>query len=839
VLSRERWEAVSSHLDDTMDMAAPEREAYLAALRQREPQVAADLEELLAVRSAVDAEGFLEAAVALPPAATLAGQKFGAYTVVSQLGEGGMGTVWLARRSDGRFEGEAALKLLNASFIGRTGEERFQREGSILARLAHPNIARLVDAGVSPAGQPYLVLEHVEGERIDVYCDARSLNIPARLVLFLEVLAAVAHAHANLIVHRDLKPSNVLVGNEGRVKLLDFGIAKLIEGEGGAEATALTHEGGRAMTPEYAAPEQVTGGPITTATDVYALGILLYVLLAGRHPAGPERRSTADLVRAIVEIEPRRPSDAVADEKAQTKRERERNASLRGTSPEGLRRALRGDLDTIVSRALKKNPQERYASVIELADDVRRFLTRKPISARPDTLAYRAAKFAQRHTRILIAAAAIVALLGGLVGFYTARLAAERDRARVQAQKAEKVSELLTGLLTGADPYAAREKQEPTVRGILDAGAARIERELAGDPELQAEMLTVMGRVYERLGDPARAQPLLERAVALGRRSRGGPNLRVAQSLNDLGVLLREKGNYAAAAPMLEEAAAMRTKLLGREHAEVAVTLVELGRVFEDQGQDAGAEPLYREALAIRKKVLGDGDHETATSLNELALLLRRQGELAEAEALFRQVLEIDRKTRGEEHPDTATAYNNLALIAMDRGDFTEAERLSRLGLSLSRKTLGDNHPRVAGSWNTLSSILREQGRYDEAFAATREAMRLTAPLGEEHPLTVTYGLNLGRLYLVRGEWRQAEPILRRAVEVRRRILPAGDWRVAQAESLLGESLNLAGRYDEAEKLLTGAGSVLKEGAGPQGREAEANRARLASLARARASGGR
>jgi tetratricopeptide (TPR) repeat protein len=202
-------------------------------------------------------------------------------------------------------------------------------------------------------------------------------------------------------------------------------------------------------------------------------------------------------------------------------------------------------------------------------------------------------------------------------------------------------------------------------------------------------------------------------------------------------------------------------------------------------------------------------------------------------------VLEIDRKTRGEEHPDTATAYNNLALIAMDRGDFTEAERLSRLGLSLSRKTLGDNHPRVAGSWNTLSSILREQGRYDEAFAATREAMRLTAPLGEEHPLTVTYGLNLGRLYLVRGEWRQAEPILRRAVEVRRRILPAGDWRVAQAESLLGESLSLSGRYDEAEKLLTGAGSVLKEGEGPQGREAEANRARLASLARARATGGR
>ena len=815
MLSRERWEAVSAHLDDAMDMADPEREAYLAELRRQRPQVAADLEELLAVRRAVDAAGFLEGAVELPPvpAATLAGQTFGAYTVVSQIGEGGMGSVWLARRSDGRFEGEAALKLLNASFIGRAGEERFKREGSILARLAHPHIARLVDAGVSPAGQPYLVLEHVEGERIDAYCDGRGAGLPARLVLFLEVLAAVAHAHANLIVHRDIKPSNVLVGSDGGVKLLDFGIAKLIEEDGAGQATELTHEGGRAMTPEYAAPEQVTGGAITTATDVYALGILLYVLLTGRHPAEADRRSTADLVRSIVEIEPRRPSDAVADD--------------------GRRRILRGDLDTIVLRALKKNPQERYPSVTALAEDVRRYLARKPISARPDTLAYRAARFLQRHARAVAAAAAVAALLAGLIGFYTARLAAERDRARIQARKAEKISELLTGLLTGADPY--RESREPTVRGILDAGAARVEEELAGEPELQAEMLTVMGRVYERLGDPARAQPLLERAVALGRKSRGGPSPRVAQSLNDLGVLLREKGNYAAAGPMLEEAAAMRTKLFGRENGEVGVTLVELGRVWEDQGQDARAEPLYREALAIRRKVLGVEDHETATSFNELALLLRRKGDLAEAETLFRQVLEIDRKTRGEEHPDTATAYNNLALIAMDRGDYPEAERLSRQGLAISRRTLGDDHPRVAGSWNTLSSILREERRYDEALDAIREAMRLTAPLGEEHPTSVTYSLNLARLQLVRGEWKEAEPILRRAVAVRRKTFPAGDWRTAQAESLLGEALVQRGSYEEAEGLLKGAAANLKEGAGPQGSEAAANRERLESLARVRA----
>ena len=319
-----------------------------------------------------------------------------------------MGSVWLAQRSDGRFEGRVAVKLLNASLVGRAGGERFRREGSILARLVHPHIARLLDAGVSEWGQPYLVLEHVDGQHIDRYCDDRRLDVDARLRLFLDVAEAVSLAHANLVVHRDIKPSNVLVGKDGQVRLLDFGIAKLLEeGDEAGLETALTREGGRAFTPEFAAPEQLTGGVVTTATDVHALGTLLYLLLAGAHPAGAARSNPAQLLKAIVDTQPRRPSEAATAA----------DAAARSTSVEGLRRELRGDLDTIVAKALKKDAAERYPSVDAMAADIRRFLAHEPIGARPDTFGYRAAKFVRRHRiGVALAGLAMIAALAGTLG---------------------------------------------------------------------------------------------------------------------------------------------------------------------------------------------------------------------------------------------------------------------------------------------------------------------------------------------------------------------------------------------------------------------------------------
>jgi serine/threonine protein kinase/tetratricopeptide (TPR) repeat protein len=827
--SRERWHALSPYLDEALALPEEDRPAWLEALRLGRPDVASEIETLLEERRALSREGFLARPVP-GPAASLAGRAVGAWTLVEPIGQGGMGSVWRAIRSDGRFEGRAAVKLLNASLVGRTGEARFAREGQLLARLTHPNIARLHDAGVAPGGQPYLVLEYVDGAPIDAWCDARRLGVEARLHLFLGVLAAVAHAHANLIVHRDLKPSNVLVGGDGEVKLLDFGIAKLLEGEaGGGGATALTRDGGRALTPEYAAPEQITGGAITTATDVHALGTLLHLLLTGRHPAGAALSTPAALVSAIVETDPPKPSDAVVASRGCEGDEVGR-AAARGTTPEGLGRELRGDLDTIVAKALKKRPEERYASVTALADDLRRFLADEPIGARPDTLAYRAAKFVRRHTAGVAAAMAVTLLLGGLIGFYTARVAAERDRARLEAQKATKVSELLTSLLTGADPFAPRPR-DATVRGILDAGAERIEKELEGQPELQVEMLTLVGQIYHRLNADEKARPMLEKAVAVGRASLGPRHARLAESLNELGLLLRARGEHGAAEPVLVEALAMRRAVLGPGHPLVGQTLVELARVFEDQGNDARAEPLLLESLAIREKALGKEDHETAVTLDDLAQLARRRGDLDRAEALWRQNLVIYGKTRGEEHPHVASTLNNLGLVAADKEDWAAAESLFRQALAIYRVTIGVEHPRSASITINLAWPLLEQGKYDDAASALNDALRIVGSPSGPDPRRVALGeVYLARVHLARGDPAGAEPLARDALRIRQRILPADDWRIGAAKSVLGQALTQLGRYDEARPLLTDARRVLREIPGAQGQEAKANRARLAAL---------
>lgn len=405
-LGPDQWQEVSPYIDEVLDVAPEKRAAWLLDLEKKDAPLASLLKILLNEQQQLQQEGFLENSV-LHAGTGLAGQKIGAYTLLSQLGEGGMGSVWLAQRSDGRFERQAAVKFVRLTLSGHATEQRFKREGSILGRLTHPHIAELLDAGISADGNPYLVLEYVDGVPIDQYCDEHKLDVEARVRLFLDVLSAVAEAHANLIVHRDIKPSNVLVRSDGQVKLLDFGIAKLLAQEGDTSATILTMEGGGALTPRFAAPEQVTGGTVTTATDVYALGLLLYLLLTGQHPAGTSANSPAELVKAIVELEAPRASATVSAESAAT-------AKL-NTTPERLRRQLRGDLDTILGKALKKNPQERYGSVTALADDLRRYLKHEAISVRPDTLAYRTTKFVSRNrTAVALGTTAIALVIGSL-----------------------------------------------------------------------------------------------------------------------------------------------------------------------------------------------------------------------------------------------------------------------------------------------------------------------------------------------------------------------------------------------------------------------------------------
>jgi tetratricopeptide (TPR) repeat protein len=808
-LSGEQWLALSPLLDQALDLADGERGSWIAAIRRDKPELADDLERMLSGHEALKGERFLEGAAVVIPHPSLTGLRVGAYTLVSPLGRGGMGTVWLAERNDGRFTRRAAVKLLNAALIGKSGEERFRHEGSLLARLTHPNIAHLIDAGVTSTGQPFLVLELVEGEHVDQYCERRSLPVEERLRLFTQVLDAVAHAHANLIVHRDLKPSNVLVRGDGTVKLLDFGIAKLLEHDA-TDRPAITRDGAPPLTPEYAAPEQLTGGAITTATDVHALGVLLYVLLGGPNPAAGTSGSAADLIRVIVETEPPR---------------------LSQVAPQG--KALRGDLDNIVAKALKKRPEERYSSVTAFADDLRRYLRHEPVSARADTLAYRASKFLQRRARGVAAAAAVLVLMASLVAFYTVRLASERDRARLEAAKSAQMSELLTSFLTGADPYATRDR-EPTVRNILDAGAERVQKELADQPELKAEMLNVIGRVYQRLEQLETAQPLLEEALAIGR-SNKVPSVRLAQSLNELGILHRARGDLEESTLLLEEALAMRRQLLGDMDKDVAVTLVELGRTYEDRGMSDRAEPLFREALATRLAIFGEVHREVSTSKAGLALLLLRRGDLDDAEPLFRSALEINLKVLGDDHPNTGATYNNLGLVTLGRGDAAAAEPMFRKALAIRRKYFGDRHTSLGNNIVNLSASLIDQQRYAEAAPLLTEALEFTAAAtGNRDASMARLAFQLARIRLAQGNLTEAEALLRGALARQKTALPAGDWVTAATQSALGAALTGLGRLDEAELMLTEASLVLKDVPGREGREAAVTRERIAALAQVR-----
>lgn len=426
------WPAFSPLLDEALNLQYDDRALWLSQLRASDPELASHLEWLLDHHDVLSEKGFLEEhPIAFPPAVPRAGQTLGAYTLLSEISQRGMGNVWLAKRNDGRFERQVAVKFLSAKWMGKAAEERFTHEGRILGQLAHPCIADLIDAGVSAAG-PYLILEYVEGDYIDKYCDQRKLDIHERIRIFCDVLAAVAHAHASLVVHRDLKPFNVLVRNDGHVKLLDFGIAKLLESENRTDESGHSSvEGGNLLTPQYAAPEQLAGWPITTATDVFAAGTLLYVLLTGQHPCGAEIPAPADLINCIVDCEPARMSDTVS-------RARENsdlaisNAANRSTTPRRLRRQLRGDLDTIAAKALRKSPGERYASITAFAEDLNRYLRNQTINARPDTVPYRLARFVQRNRSAVLAgsAVAVAFFAGGVSILMQARsLRQERDLA--------------------------------------------------------------------------------------------------------------------------------------------------------------------------------------------------------------------------------------------------------------------------------------------------------------------------------------------------------------------------------------------------------------------------
>jgi serine/threonine-protein kinase len=806
--SPEWWQAVSPYLDQALEMTPEERAVLLAQLHEKDPSLAGHLEALLDEHRTLMREGFLEKGHALSSAKLgLAGQKIGAYTLVSLSGQGGMGSVWLAERSDGRFERRVAVKFLNFALVGLGGEERFMREGSILGRLKHPSIAQLLDAGMTTAGQPYLVLEYVEGRSIDQYCDQAALDVEARLTLFLDVLAAVAHAHAHLIVHRDIKLSNVLVRVDGQVKLLDFGIAKLLDAEGTAGApTHLTREGGLALTPEYAAPEQVTGEPVTTATDVYALGVLLYTLLTGQHPAGPGPHSPANLMNLIVNTEPPRPSEVVLKSRLEPAA-LSAHAAERATSPEKLSRVLRGDLDTIVAKALKKEPQERYASVTDFAEDLRRYLSHKPIGARADTFKYRAVKFVRRNrTPVALAGLVLVATLAGVASIViqARRVRAERDFALRQLSRAASINDLNNFILTDAAPSG----KPFTVNELLARAEQIVDRAPAENDSNRVELLVSIGQQYESQDDAAGARRVLEAAYRLSRglsdqSARGVASCALASSFGRGGDLKRANALFQEG---LDELPAEPQFALDR-----VFCLLRGSDVARNGG--SSKEGIARAQAAqrvLRESPLDSELMELRISI-DLAESYRQAGEYNEAIQEFEKSSGL-LASLGRDNTQTAgTIFNNWALALDQIGRPLEAATRYRRALDISRVDQSDSGVSQLLLVN-YARTLRELGRLDEA-AGMAESAYAKAQLAKDEVGINQCLLERARIYRQQNKLDLAKAMIEEVEPRLRRDLPPGHYAfaaVARERSLLAQA---RGNPQEALDLMTQSLAILEASA--------------------------
>ncbi len=800
--SQGEWSEISRMLDEALELSAERRPAWLAEQRALSPELATEVEALLAREAQIDEDHFLTGpgTIAPPTLFTLAGQSLGPWVLDRPIGEGGMGSVWLARRSDGRFEGAAAIKFLSLAVAGPRGEARFRREGSILARLAHPGIARLLDAGVSPTGLPYLVLDYIEGKPIDVWCDEHALSVEERLRLFRQMLAAVAHAHANFIVHRDLKPANVLVTADGTVKLLDFGIAKLLE-EGGAMAGVLTGSHDAIFTFLYAAPEQLRGGPITTATDVYSLGVILYELLAGRHPTGAGSRTPAEHVVRVLETDARHLSRALATGAQLGHAEALRLARVRGTSLEKLQRKLEGDLDNIVCKALKKNPSDRYGTVEAFSDDIRRYLEHAPVAARADSLAYRAGKFVRRNrVPVIFAALAAIGLVGAVV-----REGQLRSRAESEARKAVAVEEYMVSIFGAADPLAqlAGQPKDISARALLDRGAARMDTSFSKQPDVRAELRSALGRVYFNLGALDRASTELRRSLA-ERRALSGPNsVAAAEAMDQLGEVLAEKDSFAEAEPLLRGALAIRQKLLGARNAGTVHSLDHLAKLLTNRDQLDEAERLYRQSLAARRKMYGDSDLTVATTRDNFAQMLHAKGADSEATPQFEAALAIRRLRLGDDHPLTAQANGELAGSLEHQGHYAAAEVRYRDALRIERKSLGDVHPIVATTLNNLGQMLFKVGRNDEADSLLRAALAINRKLhGENHEAVSANISNLALIVRERGDFDEAERLLEQALSIDRKLYGPDHEDVGFDLNEIAVVMRYKGRSDSAVTIL-------------------------------------
>ncbi len=774
----EQWRQIEEIFQAALDYGPGKRSAFLDSACGTDVRLRSEVESLLASyeKSGFTMPAAFEDGLKIIEERTRQqenGRRFGPYSVLREIGRGGMGSVCLAARADDAYQKLVAIKIIRRELDSEDLVRRFRSERQILATLDHPNIARLLDGGTSDEGLPYFVMEYIEGEPIDQYCDARKLNISARLKLFQSVCAAVQYAHQNLVVHRDIKPGNILVTKEGVPRLLDFGIAKLLAQAGPGDSTTTLL---RPLTPEYASPEQVRGDAITTASDVYSLGVLLYRLLTGRCPYGAAASTTAEIEAAICHEEPEKLSLAVmrgdgfaSAEAGAVKPSPASLSAMREGTPEKLRRRLAGDLDNIVLMALRKEPQRRYASVEQFSEDISRHLENRPVIARPDTRAYRTAKFIQRYKAGVAAAALVFLVLSGGIAAtlwqaHVARL--ERDRARVEKIKADRINSFMQELLgfsAGRYFYGNNTKgPKATLVDVLNDAAARVETELADQPEVRAAMQRTIGDFY---AEDATKLDLAER------------HLRAALE-TDL-------------------------KIYGPAHRETARALDSLGLVRMYLGDYAGAESFFRRALAIYRNLPKDADFDMewyVATVSNLTLVLRNEGRYDETESLYREGLAWGSRLSGRAYvPVILMRYLRGGMLA-ESGDFAEAESLARQAVQEFER-MGFQQQEVWAARLYLADILRDERKYAQADPLMRESVAAFLAVGEG--TSAGYALmNSAYLLDLEGRYREAEEQARHALKIFRHSYPKGHPWTAGALSILGLTLNKTGRAAQAEPLL-------------------------------------
>ena len=828
-MSASRWERVQTVFHLAADLPEAERQPYVSAECADDPTLAAEVLEMLAEDarggSLLDrdvshvARAMLDAAPAPVPL-----DRFGPYRIASVLGEGGMGVVYLAERAD--LGSQAAIKILRDAWLSPARRERFAAEQRTLAQLNHPSIARLYDADTLPDGTPWFVMEYVEGLPLTAYCDTHASTIAERLALFRHVCEAVQHAHAHAIIHRDLKPSNILVTGDGTVKLLDFGIAKQLEG---LEAD-LTRTGLRAMTPAYAAPEQVSAGRLGIHTDVYSLGVVLYELLAGRLPFDLAERTPAEMERMILEDEPERPSVAARRTPA---------LPIGSSRMQSASKAQWADLDVLCLTAMHKDPARRYASVEALIRDVDHYLAGEPLEARPDSIRYRAGKFVRRNWRAVSMATVTVAMIIGLTVFYTVRLANARNVAVAETSRTLRIQRFMLDLFQGNEDEAVGPADSLRVVTLVDRGVQQA-RSLDVEPGVQAELFETLGSLYRSLGKLGPADSLLRTALAR-RRALYGPShpsvasslvalgeLRIAQAEYDsaealtrdaldiarrtlspsdpivgkattaLGQALYDKGAYDKAVPVLEEAIRLQTRG-DTASPGLATAITDLANTYFYLGKFALSDTLNQRALAIDKHLYGPRHAYVADVLINLGAIRFEWAKYPEAERYYREALDINRAWYGPDHPETASSLTALGRCLASEQKLVEADTVLRQALEVSERVYGPVHPRVASALNEYSRVKQSEGKLDEAEAGFRRMADIYKTIYHDKHYVISIALsNIAGVLQERKQYAQAEALFREAIRRYDGLLAPDHQLVGIARARLGRVLRLERRWADA-----------------------------------------